>query len=351
MTGHALPFILTTYFMLVPTVWGAERDIGVGLLSDYAYRVVDPEAPRQVRMLLEKLFQAYENGDTAWMAAHFDSAMRDYQTIVAGVVNEKPPATMINIDFEIIQIDAGLDIAVVLCNWRKQLQKLSGFKGDTKGQSRFVLRLAQDGWRITALGGDNPFLASGGTLAKLGITKESGGILLDVLDVDMTGSGSLHATLESSIINQDMVLTEFSPGRFKALYSPSPLEAKTNTTLVLRYVDGNPGEGLAPVTLTSRYQSPGDGRHAQIGLEYTQNGLQLWVLNPDKTEQDTVQVMLITSTGNHPIMLKGDGNGKFHSVMTLASVGAYSGSSVTLRYLDMQPDGQRIVLNASLILP
>lgn len=220
----------------------------------------------------EKLIRAYETGDVVQLQSTLDPGMIGYQRLLDGARRDANALKQLRIHLFNSRVMAGTDVAVIETNWEKRFLGVSDLQaGKHSGRSMVLMHQDKNGWKFAALSGDNLFAGESGSLASLSFSKASAQIsgsfltvTAEVLDPDMAGKGSIQ--VEFLVANGDrevFALTESSPGKFvnaslPALIGNSMYLANSlyldfislPTTLTMRYLDQNPGDGRPPSILS-----------------------------------------------------------------------------------------------------
>ncbi len=229
---------------------------------------------------LDEMIRAYENGNVAMLQSRLDPAMIGYQRFLDGARNDANRLRQIRINLFDTQTTIGPDVAVIQTNWEKRFVGATDFRpGLFSGHSKFLMQRKKSGWSVIAFAGDNLFSSASGVLAQIRINGGStvlplpGGNIptlafqLEVIDPDMAGSGSITVDVQTGGGDRETVaLAETSPGRFfatpnltrVAAAAPSSgngvIEVAGATSLTVRYLDRNPGDGRPPSTVTLTVQ-------------------------------------------------------------------------------------------------
>lgn len=219
-----------------------------------------------------KLIRAYETGDVVQLQSFLDPSMIGYQRLLDGTRRDANTLKQLRIHLSNSRVIAGPDVAVIETNWEKRFLGVTDLQaGKHSGRSMVLMHLDKNGWKFAAISGDNLFAGESGSLALLSFSKPSAqnvtGVsttAVEVLDPDMAGKGSIQ--VEFLVANGDrevFMLTETSLGKFvKASFLASSKNAVLNdaaldfpqgslpTTLTMRYLDQNPGDGRPPSILS-----------------------------------------------------------------------------------------------------
>ena len=221
-----------------------------------------------------KLIRAYETGDVVQLQSFLDPSMIGYQRLLDGTRRDANTLKQLRIHLSNSRVIAGPDVAVIETNWEKRFLGVTDLQaGKHSGRSMVLMHLDKNGWKFAAISGDNLFAGESGSLASLSFSKQSAqfisvpGVLntaAEVSDPDMAGKGSIQ--VEFLVANGDrevFMLTETSLGKFvKASFlagskpiAPNNAEldfppGSLPTTLTMRYLDQNPGDGRPPSILS-----------------------------------------------------------------------------------------------------
>ncbi|MDO9372082.1 MAG: hypothetical protein Q7U07_05770 [Gammaproteobacteria bacterium] len=220
----------------------------------------------------DKMIRAYEAGDVLQLQSYLDPSMIGYQRLLDGARSDANAFKKLRIHLFNSRVMAGPDVAVIETNWEKRFLGVTDLQaGKHAGRSMVLMHRDKTGWKFAALAGDNLFAGASGSLASLSFSKQSAqnytGVsttAVEVLDQDMAGRRSIQ--VEFTVANGDrevFTLTETSLGKFGRTSLPSGNNAVvTNsgtldfppaslpTTLTMRYLDQNPGDGRPPSTLS-----------------------------------------------------------------------------------------------------
>lgn len=117
------------------------------------------------------------------------------------------------------------------------------------GRSQFLLHSGKDGWRLAAVGGDNPFASQSGVLGRLVLTSVGTpsvpAVSVEVIDPDIAGRGAIVVQLALPDTLVPLTLIETTPGRYVQPFAPA-----ASGPVTLRYMDASPGGGRPPSLLT-----------------------------------------------------------------------------------------------------
>lgn len=211
--------------------------------------VADLAEANKAQQALEEFIRAYESGNIGLLRSRLDPAMVGYQRFIDGMVQDSSRLKQIRLHLLDTQTMAGPDVAIIQTSWEKRFLSATDLRPDLNtGRSQFLLHRGKDGWRVAAVGGDNPFSSQSGVLAQLALTDVglplAPAVRIGVVDPDLAGKGSISVQLSYGASTILVVLAESTPGRFGAVQNV------TSGTVTLRYMDGNPGGGRPPSLLT-----------------------------------------------------------------------------------------------------
>lgn len=211
--------------------------------------VADLAEAGKAQQALEEFIRAYEGGNIGLIRSRLDPGMIGYQRFIDGMVQDSNRLKQIRLHLLDTQTMAGPDVAIIQTSWEKRFLSATTLSPDiNSGRSQFLLHRGKDGWRVAAVGGDNPFSSQSGVLAQLVLTDMglplAPAVRIGVVDPDLAGKGSTSVQLSYGASSILVVLMESTPGRFGAT------QAVTSGTVTLRYMDGNPGGGPPPSLLT-----------------------------------------------------------------------------------------------------
>jgi len=310
-----------------------------------ATRLADLDEAKKVQAALDELIRAYETGNVALIRSRLDPAMIGYQRFLDGVVEDSNRLIQIRIHLKDTQVQAGPDVAVIQTRWEKRFLTATGFTPDLyTGQSQFLLHRGKEGWRVAAFGGDNLFASQSGVLGQLAIGQTGDGLRFEVLDPDLAGRGTAIVTVTTATGSQNLQLGETTPGRFQAVRSNAQLGAPSTSTVVMKYLDSNPGGGRPPSVLSKSALTPfvppppvDSGTLAVLRLTLLGSNLTLEVVDPDVAGRGSLTVNVVTASASQTVSLLETIPGTFSAVRPAASLGATSGRVVTMRYLDTTP--------------
>lgn len=236
------------------------------------------EDMKAARAALDEIIRAYETGDIGLIQARLDPAMIGYQRFVDGMRREPGNLKQIRLHLFEANVTAGPDVAMIQAAWEKRFFGVADFTpGVFSGRSTFLMHRAKDGWRLSAVSGDNPFSSEAGALATLTVMPAAiplaavpfcPGIFplgIELVDPDLAGLQSVTIDAFTSQGDREgVVLTAISPGRFRRptlplCQDPAPpvggsgsIEIRNTAvpaTLTFRYNDANPGANRPPATL------------------------------------------------------------------------------------------------------
>lgn len=213
--------------------------------------VADLAEAGRAQQALEDFIRAYETGNIGLLRSKLDPAMIGYQRFIDGMIQDGNRLKQIRIHLLDTQTLAGPDVAMIQTSWEKRFLSATSLQPDLNtGKSQFLLHRGKDGWRVVAVGGDNPFASQSGVLAQLTLTNAgtpmTPSVLITVVDPDLAGKSTIPVQLAYGASVATVTLTETTPGRFATL-NPYPVSGGVVT---LRYMDANPGGGRPPSLLT-----------------------------------------------------------------------------------------------------
>lgn len=235
------------------------------------------EDMKQAQAALDELLRAYERGDVQLVQGRLDPSMIGYQRFVDGMTRDVNALKQIRIHMFESQVTAGPDVALIQGSWEKRFFGVTDYTpGIFTGRSTFLMHRDKSGWKLAAVGGDNPFSSEAGTLAQLTLqppTLSSGRVAagdlpiqIELVDPDLAGLAQV--TVEVSNAHGDregVVLSAVSPGRFLRPTLPVARAVAVTpgngvlefvaggpfpATVTVRHVDANPGANRPPSTLT-----------------------------------------------------------------------------------------------------
>ncbi len=210
--------------------------------------VADLAEANKAQQALEDFIRAYEAGNIGLIRSKLDPGMIGYQRFIDGMVQDTNQLKQIRLHLLDTQTMAGPDVAIIQTSWEKRFLSTGLSPGLYTGKSQFLLHRGKDGWRVAAVGGDDPFSSQSGVLAQLALTNASlplaPAVSVEVIDPDLAGKGSISVQLSYGASTILVVLTESTPGRF------GTTQSVTSGTVTMRYMDGNPGGGRPPSLLT-----------------------------------------------------------------------------------------------------
>lgn len=248
--------------------------------------LADQRKAEQAQEALAQFLRAYEQGNLSQIRSMLDPSMIGYQRLLDGIQRDSHAYKQIRIHLSNTQVLAGPDVTVIQTHWEKRFLSATDLRpGLHSGESQFLLHQAASGWKIADMAGDAILASDSGSLAQLTFTPAAlayaslpvgatappppmGGFLIEVLDPDLAGRGSLSIEFRSSQGDREnFLLTETSAGRFarttlsieqdptgaatvvgdgRLFISSSPLPA----LVTMSYTDRNPGNGMPPRTLS-----------------------------------------------------------------------------------------------------
>lgn len=213
--------------------------------------VADLAEAGRAQQALEEFIRAYETGNIGLLRSRLDPAMIGYQRFIDGMIQDGNRLKQIRIHLLDTQTLAGPDVAMIQTSWEKRFLSVTSLQPDLNtGKSQFLLHRGKDGWRVVAVGGDNPFASQSGVLAQLTLTNAgtvgSPAVMIAVVDPDLAGKGSAAVNLTYGATVATVTLTETTPGRFVTINA----YGAASGLVTLKYMDGNPGGGRPPSLLT-----------------------------------------------------------------------------------------------------
>lgn len=324
--------------------------------------VADLAEASKAQQALEGFIRSYESGNIELLRTKLDPAMIGYQRFIDGMIADAARMKMIRINLLDTQSVVGPDVAMIQTSWEKRFLTTTGLTPSMyTGRSQFLMHRDQDGWRLAAVGGDNPFASQSGVLAQLSIARAGSAaapaFVASVVDPDVAGQGFVDVQVSSSNGTSMQRLRETTPGRFEAAIPGSG-------TVILRYMDANPGGGRPPSLLTKSailiWSDAGviptptpvptpnpdptptptpvpTGVLAQLSIIHIPSAavplFKVVVTDTDLAGSGHVQAQVTTSAGTATITLSETSPGRFESAQLAGS------GSVTVRYLDPNPGG------------
>jgi hypothetical protein len=226
---------------------------------------------------LDELLRTYERGDVQAVQNRLDPGMIGYQRFVDGMTRDVAGLKQIRIHMFESQVTAGPDVAMIQAAWEKRFFGVTDFTpGIFSGRSTFLMHRDRSGWKLAAVGGDNPFSSEAGNVALLSLQPASlalgrvvgdAPIQIEVVDPDLAGLAQITVEVANSDGDREgVVLTALSPGRFLRPTLPVARAASATpgngvlefvlravpapVTVTVRHVDANPGSNRPPSTLT-----------------------------------------------------------------------------------------------------
>lgn len=237
-------------------------------------------AMQSARDALNEAIRAYESGDVMYFERHLDPDTIGRGRMMDALRRDANNLRQVRLHLKNVEQHAGPDVTVIRARWEKRyLSALQLQPGMNEGHSAFLLHRTRDGWRLAAIAGDQPFGGGSGTLAQLTVRPNqiaAAGLpsipavyvpfVIELLDPDLTGIPSLSVEVRTAQGDRELVsLIAAGPGRFvssgtsfQLLSAPSWLpgngviEVLGATTLTVRHVDQQPGQGRPALTLTRR---------------------------------------------------------------------------------------------------
>lgn len=204
----------------------------------------------KVQQALEEFIRAYETGNVGLLRSRLDPTMIGYQRFIDGVIQDGSRLRQIRLHLLDSQSLVGPDVAMVQTRWEKRFLSATDLRpGLYTGTSQFLLHRGKDGWRVAAVGGDNPFASQSGVLGRLLLTNVGTpsvpAVSVEVIDPDIAGLGAIVVQLALRDTVIPLTLTETTPGRYV-----QPFAHAASGPVTLRYMDANPGGGRPPSLLT-----------------------------------------------------------------------------------------------------
>lgn len=238
------------------------------------------EALQAARNALNEAIRAYESGDVMYFERQLDPDMIGRARMMDALRRDANNLRQVRLHLRDVEQNAGPDVAVIRARWEKRyLTSLQLQAGMNEGQSAFLLHRTREGWRLAAIAGDQPFGGGSGTQAQLMVRPGSiaaaslssspavyAPFVVELLDPDLTGIPSLSVEVRTAQGDRELVqLLAAGPGRFistptsfQLLSAPSALsgngviEILGSTTLTIRHVDQQPGQGRPAMSLVRR---------------------------------------------------------------------------------------------------
>ncbi|MBV2234076.1 MAG: hypothetical protein KUL75_00905 [Sterolibacterium sp.] len=218
--------------------------------------VADLAEAKRAQQALDDFIRAYQNGNVAEIRQQLDPAMLGYQRFLDGITQDQRRFTQIRLHLLDTQTLVGPDVAIVQTRWEKRFLSSTALQpGMYSGQSQFLLHKSQEGWRVAAIGGDDPFSSQSGVLGRINLTQPPSAlapfIRIELIDPDLAGSHQTAVELLCSptpCIPNTVYLPETTPGRFVLTTAASA------GTMTVRYIDNNPGGGRPPSLLSRSLQ-------------------------------------------------------------------------------------------------
>jgi hypothetical protein len=305
-------------------------------------RVPGLDERQKARDAFIEFLRAYETGNLVLLQQRLDPAMVGYQVFLEGARRDANALKNLRINLVDTQITASADLAVIQTSWEKRFLEVNTFApGLFTGRSTILMHKGKEGWRVAAVAGDNLFSSASGTAATLTLSPSvivppPGGcavgacppLRIEIVDPDFAGQPTIAAEVVTSQGDREQVtLLQTAPGRFSLASLPLAIgpgltPAANNgvvtvnslggtTTLTLRFLDPNPGDGRPPSVLTRSAQVQGTAPTVaqlnvtpllipigSIGATPTTVPLQIQVVDPDRAGQPSVTVQALSVSGD-----------------------------------------------------
>lgn len=235
---------------------------------------------QQAREALNSVIRAYESGDVMFFERQLDPDMIGRARMMDALRRDANNLRQIRLHLKNVEQHTGPDVAVIRARWEKRyLSALQLQPGLNEGQSAFLLHRTREGWRLAAIAGDQPFGGGSGTQAQLTVRPSQipvaalpslpaayAAFVIELLDPDLNGIPSLSVEVRTAQGDRELVtLLAAGPGRFVSsatsfqllstaggLSGNGVIEVSGPTTLTVRHVDQQPGQGRPALTLTRR---------------------------------------------------------------------------------------------------
>lgn len=231
---------------------------------------------------LKEFIAAYEAGNLPLIRERLDPSMLGLQSLIDGIVEDSNKHKQIRLLVKDIQLQCGPDVTAIQFGWEKRFLDVNTFApGLFQGRASVLMHRSRGAWNIAAIAGDNPFATRRGVLGRLDFFPGVGFVLgkvkltpvaldlvIEVVDPDIAGLGTLKVQVVTSGGDVEMLdLAESGPGRFRRTSVPvssapampgnGVLELANGISLTARYVDRNPGHNLPPTLLTRSFKIGG----------------------------------------------------------------------------------------------
>lgn len=116
------------------------------------------ETAASARTALAASISAYESGDAARVISQLDPGMLGYADYADGIRRDTAQFKQIRVQLLDTSVTSGGSIVYVSSAWEKRVLTANTLKPQLhKGRSTFAMKQAADGWRISAIAGDNLF--------------------------------------------------------------------------------------------------------------------------------------------------------------------------------------------------
>lgn len=235
---------------------------------------------QSARDALNEAIRAYESGDVLYFERQLDPDMIGRSRMMDALRRDANNLRQVRLHLKNVEQHAGPDVTVIRARWEKRyLSALQLQPGLSEGHSAFLLHRTREGWRLAAIAGDQPFGGGSGTLAQLTVRPNQipvaglpslpaayAPFVIELVDPDLNGIPSLSVEVRTAQGDRELVpLIASGPGRF--ISSPTAfqllstagglsgngvIEVTGPTTLTVRHVDQQPGQGRPALTLTRR---------------------------------------------------------------------------------------------------
>lgn len=232
------------------------------------------------RDALNEAIRAYESGDVMYFERQLDPDMIGRSRMMDALRRDANNLRQVRLHLKNVEQHTGPDVAVIRARWEKRyLSALQLQPGMNEGHSAFLLHRTRDGWRLAAIAGDQPFGGGSGTMAQLNVRPNQipvaglpslpaayAPFVIELLDPDLNGIPTLSVEVRTAQGDRELVtLVAAGPGRFISsstsfqllstaggLSGNGVIEVLGPTTLTIRHVDQQPGQGRPALTLTRR---------------------------------------------------------------------------------------------------
>lgn len=263
-----------------PSVGAAQPPASEVVARDSSKEPASFASLKEAREALNAAIRAYESGDVMYFERQLDPDMIGRARMMDALRRDANNLRQIRLHLKNVEQHTGPDVAVIRARWEKRyLSALQLQPGMSEGQSAFLLHRTGEGWRLAAIAGDQPFGGGTGTQAQLtvrpnqiplsalpGLPAAYAPFVIELLDPDLNGIPSLSVEVRTGQGDRELVtLLAAGPGRFissatsvQLLSTPGGLsgngviEVSGPTTLTVRHVDQQPGQGRPALTLTRR---------------------------------------------------------------------------------------------------